>query len=229
MNSYRTEDGYFQIKFLMEHAHDTFIVGFDNIIKEVIENSSKHLSDLRNWIGYVDSWIVSLEHHHYTEEKILFPFFQEHNINIELELQQHEKLHKDLNKIKIFLTNCKKDISFYDPEKLKNFLNEMEANLKTHLEEEISHLDRSKLEPFVKSDEIKNIILKLDKEAKDADPFIIPIYMQTHTKPEYKYWADMGHIMYHFILPLLSMKHYGYWKYAPYGITQSHNNKRQKI
>jgi hypothetical protein len=212
------KDNYFKIKFIMERAHDTFIVGFKNVAKQIDENSDDHQKDLSNWLGYVNSLITSLEHHHQTEEKIMFPFFQKHGITFEQEIEQHQQLHKDLDKIKIFLAKSKNNPSFYDSKILKDLFHETEVNLFVHLENEVADLDRTKLEPHIRSDDIKDLISELDKEAKNADPFIIPIYMQCHTTPEYKNWPEFGSFMYYIVLPMLSLKYRGYWKYAPYNI-----------
>ncbi|OZJ06756.1 hypothetical protein BZG36_00266 [Bifiguratus adelaidae] len=192
--SYADGDGYFQIVYLMERAHDSLTAGLDSLLKQVLDDHSK---DLANWLGYVGAWVTCVDHHHHAEETVLFPFFEAHGFHVTTELAQHQKLHQDLSKVQELLDAP----SAYEFEKLESLLRE------------------TNLEPYMTSDDLKQVIADFVAQGKDGDPFINPVFMHFHTPPEHQGWYDLGYmnfVFYRLILPLMSLRHSGYWKYAPF-------------
>lgn len=135
--------------------------------------------------------------------------------NVQTELEQHDKLHHDLDELAEKISKWRADPSTYDPSALKGLLDELAPNFRQHLKEEVEHLSKDRLEPKISSEKIVEAIAKLEAEATKGDPFVEPVFMMSHTDPEHKYWSNLGWIMYRIVIPGLSWRHAGYWKYAP--------------
>jgi hypothetical protein len=73
-------DEYVRVKFIMERAHETLLIGLESIKRQVLDD---HTADLGNWLGYVGSWTTCVADHHGTEEAVLFPEFKKHGIDVD--------------------------------------------------------------------------------------------------------------------------------------------------
>jgi len=196
----------------MIRAHETLLKGLDSVEQQVRDD---HSGDLANWLGYVDAWAACVHHHHSIEEKVLFPLLERKGLGVHTELEQHEKLHADLEALSARTTKGRADRSEYSADQLASLLAELAPNFRQHLEEEVAHLTCERLSPQVSSDELKACIAQLEAEAKKGDPFVAPVFMMSHTPPAHKYWSNMGWLMYRVLIPALSYRHAGYWKYSP--------------
>lgn len=105
---------------------------------------------------------------------------------MQTELDQHAKLHRDLEALSSAIEGWKAETSTYNSDKLQSLLEQMGPNFRTHLKEEVDSLSRYRLVDKVTSQELKDCINKLEEEVKKGDPFIAPIFMMSHTPPEHK-------------------------------------------
>jgi len=108
-----------------------------------------------------------------------FPFLQ-------TELEQHAKLHSDLETLTESLHKWQVDPETYDKERLRSILDDLSPNFREHLKKEVDHLSKDRLVEHISSQELKDCIAKLEEEAKKGDPFVDPVFMMSHTPPEHK-------------------------------------------
>ena len=102
------------------------------------------------------------------------------------ELDQHAKLHADLDGLTAAIQAWKAGTETYDAARLRTLLNELAPNFRQHLHEEVEHLAHDTLAPHLTSQELKDCIGKLEEEAKKGDPFVDPVFMMSHTPAEHK-------------------------------------------
>ncbi|KAH8929265.1 hypothetical protein BT69DRAFT_1307087 [Atractiella rhizophila] len=201
------------IKFDMIRAHVILKNGYTSILKQVDED---HYKDLPNWIGYVEAWCVTVAHHHDAEELHLFPYLST-KMNVHEELEDHKIIHDGIEDLLKWIVAAKSDRSKYSAQLLKEKLSRMGPTFLKHLDEEVEHLSHENLLQFPE-DELGSAWKGFLNYAKThSNPFIALPFIKSHTPPEYKWWpAGVPWIINKLMVPLLPLKHSGYWKYAPY-------------
>jgi hypothetical protein len=119
-------------------------------------------------------------------------------------------MHKDIDALAASIEKWRKDLATYSPEELKSHLTNLESNFRTHLAEEVSHLEKSLLEPRITSEELNGVVEAMKNDAKSTgDPTVVLPFLMSHTAPEHKYWSNDGFFLYRVILPMLALRHYG--------------------
>ncbi|EKM78145.1 hypothetical protein AGABI1DRAFT_86313 [Agaricus bisporus var. burnettii JB137-S8] len=215
-------DPFEQLHYNMVRAHQTFKLGYDAILKNLENNQEAIKSDLTNFLGYCQAWVISIDTHHDSEEEIVFPFLNQ-KMDFEPEKEAHKVIHKGLSDITAIVTQFKADPSKFDPDHLKENLVKLKDPLFEHLDVEVEHIKSSKLKEVGFGDaELKDLNQRLDKYAQShGDPFLVVPYMRSHTPPELKnVWPPMPWVLRKVVIPyVLAWKHSGYWKYAPYSVS----------
>ncbi|KAF5385012.1 hypothetical protein D9615_001028 [Tricholomella constricta] len=210
------QDPYELLKYNMIHAHDTFKLGYTTILSH-LESPPK--DDLNNFLGYCQAWALAIDSHHDSEEQVVFPFLNE-KMDFSGEREQHEAIHKDLERLLAMLFDAKADPTKFDAAKLRDLMVAFKEPLYTHLDEEVDHISASKLKDaqFAERD-VLNMIGKLESYAKShGDPFLLVPFMRSHTPAAIKdTWPPMPWVLRKLVVPyILAKKHSGYWKYSPY-------------
>ncbi|KAF9469573.1 hypothetical protein BDZ94DRAFT_1151020 [Collybia nuda] len=212
-------DPYALLHFNMIHAHQTYKRGYDIILSHL---KNPPLYDLQNFLGYCEAWAVSIEVHHDSEEKVVFPFLNQ-KMDFSGEIEQHKAIHDTLDKILATIHDARTDPSKFDATKMNALMLEFKDPLFSHLDEEVEHVHASKLKEanFAEKD-VLAMIAGLEKHAKGTgDPFMIVPFMRSHTSPEHKdVWPSMPWILRKVVIPYVLAKRYsGYWKYSPYAMS----------
>ncbi|KAK9350189.1 hypothetical protein V1505DRAFT_72825 [Lipomyces doorenjongii] len=208
-------DPYVQTQFLMSRVHFAFETAFYNTLK-LLEKPP--YNDLNNFLGYCEAWCTTLIGHHDGEETVMFSYLQR-KLDFADELAQHKKVHDACDVFLSKIALAKKDHHAFDPKGLIQILKDAEDNLMTNLRQEIEDLAPERLKVFT-SEEIGEMLTRAEKYAmKHSDPVIGLPFLRSHTPPEYKSFPPLPWVMERLLLPLLAMRHSGYWKYSPYSVT----------
>ncbi|EIN08723.1 hypothetical protein PUNSTDRAFT_102186 [Punctularia strigosozonata HHB-11173 SS5] len=205
------------LQYNMIHAHNTFKFGYDIIVSHL---DNPPLDDLKNFIGYCQAWVDSIEGHHDAEEEVVFPFLNR-KLDFSQEQEQHKLIHSSLQTLTEKLTAAKADPSKFDAAELKAIVTGFKDPLYQHLDEEVAHLAPENMKDFDQK-ELLDLNLALDKHAKShGDPFLLVPFMRSHTPPELKdSWPPMPWMLRKVVIPYMLAKRYsGYWKYAPYAMS----------
>ncbi|KAI0659133.1 hypothetical protein C8Q70DRAFT_152163 [Cubamyces menziesii] len=211
-------DPYELLHWNMKLAHQTYVQGYDVIVKLLTDTPK---DDLANVLGYFEAWVYSVLHHHDTEEEAVFPKLNE-KMDFTHEQEQHKDVHTFLDKFLTAIHAAQKNKAEFDAVKLKELVLSAKDALLTHFSEELTHLEPAKMKEAGFSEaECRDIVTKLVEHAKNnGDPFIVVPYMRSHTPPEYKdIWPPIPWVLRKVVVPLvLAKRHSGYWKYAPYSM-----------
>ncbi|KAK9368276.1 hypothetical protein V1509DRAFT_623592 [Lipomyces kononenkoae] len=203
-----------QPQFIMCRLHHAFETGFNNILKLLEEPRSK---DLNNFLGYCKVWCKVLLSHHKNEELNMFPYLQR-KLDFAKELEQHRSMHILLELFLERIVLARKDPTKFDPKGLIHILKSAEDNLKAHLRQEIEDLAPERLKVFT-GKEIEELMSSLYKYViKHDNPVLVLPFVRSHTPEEYKSWPPLPWVIEKLLLPLLVLRHRGYWKYSPYSI-----------
>ncbi|KAJ7141987.1 hypothetical protein C8R46DRAFT_968177 [Mycena filopes] len=205
------------LQYNMIHAHNTFKFGYDIIVGRL---DNPPTDDLKNFLGYCEAWVDSIEGHHDAEEEVVFPFLNR-KLDFSEEQEQHKLIHSTLGSLKTKLRAAKTDPAKFDPAELKQIMVEFREPLLKHLDEETAHLAPENMKVFDQK-ELLDLNAALDKHAKShGDPFLLVPFMRSHTPPELKdSWPPMPWVLRKVVIPYVLAKRYGgYWKYAPYAMS----------
>ncbi|KAK9238020.1 hypothetical protein V1525DRAFT_402206 [Lipomyces kononenkoae] len=201
-------------QFIMCRLHNAFETAFNNTLTLLEEPRS---DDLKNFLGYCKAWCKVLLSHHNNEELIMFPYLQR-RLDFAKELEQHRSMHKSLEELLEKIALARKDPTKFDPKGLIQILKSAEDNLKAHLRQEIEDLAPERLKVFA-GEEMEELMSSLYKYVmKHENPVLVLPFVRSHTPAEYKSWPPLPWAIEKLLLPLLALRHRGYWKYSPYSI-----------
>ncbi|KAJ7758202.1 hypothetical protein DFH07DRAFT_741888 [Mycena maculata] len=205
------------LQYNMIHAHNTFKFGYDIILTQL---DNPPTDDLKNFLGYCEAWVDSIEGHHQAEEEVVFPFLNR-KMNFSAEQEQHKFIHSTLDVLNGKLRAAKADPSKFNAAELKQTLTDFREPLYNHLDEEVAHIAPEDMKVF-DAKELLDLNASLDKHAKShGDPFLLVPFMRSHTPPELKdSWPPMPWVLRKVVIPyVLARRYSGYWKYAPYAMS----------
>ncbi|KAI0032507.1 hypothetical protein K488DRAFT_49746, partial [Vararia minispora EC-137] len=198
-------------------AHEGFKAAFENIEKH-LENPPK--GDMANFIGFCESFVAIIEHHHNTEEETLFP---ELNTKMDFhgEQEQHKAIHDFLHSFADILTKAKPNPQSLDIAAIKQLMAGAKQNLYTHLDQEVDHITGENIRAAGFTDkEVQDMLKRMDEfimkgvvMSRDL-PFICCV-----TKPQAngKAFPPLPWFIRKIVLPFMLVPiHSGWWKYGPY-------------
>ncbi|EMD40167.1 hypothetical protein CERSUDRAFT_112377 [Gelatoporia subvermispora B] len=185
-----------------------------------LENPPK--DDLANFIGYCETWAAGIDHHHETEEQVVFPLLRA-KLDVSREIEQHKVVHGGVDQILAFLQRAKADHAAFDPAELREMMERLKGPLYEHLDEELEHVKAENLRVLTEK-EIQKVNKDLDAYSKNhADPFTVLPFMMSHTPPEFKGAfpaPPLPWILRKVFIPyVFARRHSGYWKYSPYAMS----------
>jgi len=205
------------LQYNMIHAHNTFKFGYD-IITSHLDNPP--MDDIKNFLGYCEAWVDSIEGHHQAEEEVVFPFLNR-KMDFSEEQEQHKFIHSTLDALSKKLRTAKADPSTFNAAELKQVFQDFREPLYKHLDEEVAHIAPENMKVF-DTKELRDLNAALDKHAKShGDPYLLVPYMRSHTPTELKdSWPPMPWVLRKVVIPyVLARRYSGYWKYAPYAMS----------
>lgn len=208
-------DVYAFMQWNMIHAHASLRVGYENILR-VLEDPP--LNDLQNFLGYCSAWTDVVKEHHDSEEVVVFPFLNQ-KLDFSNEIEEHKVIHDALDTLYAIIKEGQKSPGKFDSKRLKEHMEGFRTPLIHHLDEEVIHLQPENLKVFSEAEMKKHHKEFWTYVKSNGDPFVIPVFMRSHTPPEMKEaWpAGMPWILRKVMIPwLLYYRHRGWWKYAPY-------------
>ncbi|KAK9316087.1 hypothetical protein V1522DRAFT_420719 [Lipomyces starkeyi] len=207
-------DPHEQPQFIMCRLHYAFETAFNNTLKLLEEPPC---NDLHNFLGYCKAWCTTLISHHDNEERIMFPYLQR-KLDFAKELEQHKNMHKSLTAFLEKVALARKDPATFDPKGMAQILKTTEDNLMTHLHQEIEDLAPERLKVFT-GEEIGEMMALVHKYVmRHENPVMTLPFVRSHTPPEYKSWPPLPWVIKKLLLPLLVLRHSGYWKYSPHSM-----------
>lgn len=210
-------DAYQYLAYTMSSVHEIIFRGLESIIKH-LESDKDLESDLDNWLGYIGAWVHFVLHHHQGEEAYLFPALEKYGCKVDSELEQHEKIHQDVESISAAVESYKGNRTLYDASKLLAICIQCRPNLYEHLKDEVSMLTRENLGNKISEEELKAAHEHWEGSVRrESNFFISAPFVVYHTTAANYYWTELPAIMYQVVVPLLSLRHRGWWKYAPKG------------
>ncbi|KAK9385738.1 hypothetical protein V1515DRAFT_617060 [Lipomyces mesembrius] len=187
-------DPHEQPQFIMCRLHYAFETAFNNTLKLLEEPPC---NDLNNFLGYCKAWCTTLISHHDNEERIMFPH-----------------LWLFLEKVAL----ARKDPTAFDPKGMAQTLKTAEDDLMAHLHQEIEDLAPERLKVF-RGEKIGEMMSLIHKYVmRHENPVMTLPFVRSHTPPEYKSWPQLPWVIKKLLLPLLVLRHSGYWKYSPYSM-----------
>ncbi|CAL1714139.1 unnamed protein product [Somion occarium] len=210
------QDTFDVLQWNMIHAHDVFKAGCDSILRH-LDNPPR--DDLANFLGYCLAWAESIIEHHDAEEKIVFPFLNT-KLDFSGEIEQHKAVHAPLKAMVAMIHEAQADLTKFDPQQFKELVVPLRVPLFNHLDDEVSHIGADSLKVF---DEpaLRKMCTDMDSYSKShGDPFMIVPFMRSHTPPEFKdHWPVMPWVLRKLVVPILALRHSGYWKFSPYAVS----------
>ncbi|KAI5118797.1 hypothetical protein M0805_005139 [Coniferiporia weirii] len=213
------KDYYELLHYNMIHAHNTFKLGYETIIS-LLGNPPEQ--DIGNFLGYCEAWALSIVHHHDTEEATVFPLLSK-KMDFSVEQEQHRAVHSFLEQFLAMIGEVQADYTKFNSEAMKDLMGKSKDALFTHFDEEVVHIEAEKLrDAQITEGEIKDLIIAMGAYVRShGDSFLILPFMRSHTPPELKdVWPPLPWVLRKLVVPyILAMRHYGYWKYAPYGMS----------
>lgn len=196
----------------MVNVHQAFKLGLDNISKQLVSPPQSE-KELRNFIGYCLAWCKSINSHHDSEEKIVFPLLNT-KLDFSREAEQHQVIHAKLDTVDAYLSAALASRSpgnEFSAPKLKQMLDELRGPLVAHLDEEVADILPGKLEVF-SDQELIDMDKALEKYVKaNDDPFLVLPFMMGHTTTETKAeWPPFPWLLKKILIPyVFGMKHSG--------------------
>ncbi|THG99462.1 hypothetical protein EW026_g2899 [Hermanssonia centrifuga] len=190
-------DTYELLQFNMIRAHDTFKLGYDNIVKIIADPPAK---DLKNFLGYCEAWAVSVEDHHDSEK---MDFSQEE--------EQHKVIHEGLEKLLGLIHAAQADHAQFKAAEIRELMVNFKEPLYAHLDEEVEHIAAENLRTAgFEEPEVLAMISQLEAHAKSSgNPFLQVPYMRSHTAPEFKdSWPPMPWVLRKVVIPFMLAKRY---------------------
>ena len=148
----------------MSHVHNTLIRGLNNVYLRVLHVSS--LVDIRDFLFFCAVWVKTVEHHHETEESVLFPSIEEfiHKLTLmEGNHQQCEAFTPGLNRLLKYAQDTAPEE--YNSGTLKEITDSFASTLMKHWTDEIDTL--LGLEAY-DSQELVKLWLVMENVAKGA-------------------------------------------------------------
>ncbi len=151
----------------MSHVHNTLIRGLNSIYLQAPHVSSP--IDIRDFLFFCAAWVKTVEHHHDTEERTLFPAIEKFTKKpglMECNRQQHEIFTPGLDRFLEYAQNTTPER--YSFNTLKEIVDNFAPPLMKHLVDEIDTL--LGLEGY-DSKELMRLWLDTERVAKgDAHP-----------------------------------------------------------
>ncbi|PWN90334.1 hypothetical protein FA10DRAFT_286044 [Acaromyces ingoldii] len=218
-------DVYRKVQYIMYSAHEIFREGYNSIVKLLRQDLQDDLlkNDAVNFMDYVHSWFYVIDHHHHSEERILFDVFRKNGVSIDLELSQHKQIDEDLQKVHKYVEEWTSSPEKFDSAELLVHFEKLGPNLFEHLNNEVVTL----LDPETVAKEIGAEDLQHHQDAfsraaqKESDPTVTFPYALTHTSPEQKDWHEAPWFVVRIFAPIWYIKHRAAWKYSPYTLSSS--------
>ncbi|KZV70217.1 hypothetical protein PENSPDRAFT_632032 [Peniophora sp. CONT] len=203
----------------MIRAHDGFKAGLESITTRLADPPK---DDMLNFLGYCEAWAVALEHHHDSEELTVFPVLNV-KMNFAQEAEQHKGVHAFVDNFLAVVRKGQQDPASVDLDELRRLVDEGRGPLITHMDEEVEHIEASKLKVAgFTAAELKTMFAATEHYAKNnGDPFLVVPFMRSHTPPEFKAsFPALPWLLTAVAIPyVLAMRHRGYWKYSPYAMS----------
>lgn len=123
----------------MSHVHNTLVRGLNSIYLQGPHVRSP--TDIRDFLFFCAAWVKTIEHHHDTEERVLFPAIEELTEKPDLmegNHQQHEAFTPGLNSLLQSAQNTNPEDYKWDS--LKAIIDGFAPSLMEHLVDEIDTL-----------------------------------------------------------------------------------------
>ncbi|KAG9242948.1 hypothetical protein BJ878DRAFT_513057 [Calycina marina] len=162
----------FHIAYEMSKVHNVLTRGLNAIVLQAphIPESTKEgysAQDVKDLLFYVEQWAATVNHHHNTEETIMFPAFEELAGQPGLmsgPLHQHEAFHNGLVELLNYAKKFGERPDEYQWEAMKSIIEGFAPPLMQHLGDEIGIL--KDLEKTCDSDGLKSIWANVEATAK---------------------------------------------------------------
>lgn len=100
--------------------------------------------DIRDFLGYIKAWCLTLSVHHKTEEAVSFPLFEAMTGVIgvmDTNVSQHEAFHDGVESLEEYATACQDYKAVYDGNHVRDIIDSFGKILTEHLADEIRTLE----------------------------------------------------------------------------------------
>jgi len=210
----------------MAGAHACLVNGLLNLYEKA---DSVPADAVKDFVEYALQWYAATHHHHDWEENLYYPMFNP-KFSTESIVAEHETFHSGVEKFKEYLTSClpagtkwgygetvgPHEQETFDSTKLRSLVDVFANELTTHLIQEISYLDASKLRASGLTEaEVHHIASVSEKHMKSMPPFTFLTYVVIHTPKESEFPPAPGFVKNILVPYIFYFPNRRLWKFAP--------------
>jgi len=199
-----------QLHFMYLHA--ALKAGCQSIVDHL---EKPPLDDLRNFLGYCEAWTMTVGHHLEVEENIIFPFLAR-ELDLAEEFEAMERIQTLLTVIVQIIHSARAYRPCFNPIQLRDAVLDMKELLCEHLDDELACFSKENI-MFFDETEFKAMVRDSEKYAQSlGDASIRVPFLRSHTGTVFK--ATRPSNVPWLVRKTVSLRHLGYWKYAPYSV-----------